>query len=157
MLYPSRESGVQYKGIRSAPYIIRFINIFMNPIKRVTTDEQLMQLLKSYDVSTRIANAFTHNMFKVNNVSPYFFQQAVMIGYFNFMGLRKSPGYREYYRAALRTLEKDPNGEIAFVAITSPQTAKEHGVVQFPAASLLMWNETLVTPFVFFTLIPIRS
>lgn len=67
-----------------------------------------------------------------------------MIGYFNFLSLRKTPGYREYYRAALRTLEKDPNGEIAFVAITSPDLAWDHQVTQFPSASLLMWNETLV-------------
>ncbi|OXU20522.1 hypothetical protein TSAR_015773 [Trichomalopsis sarcophagae] len=120
MLYPSRESGVQYKGIRSAPYMIRFIHKFMNPIIRVNSDEELMKLLKSYD--------------------------AVMIGYFNFSGLRKTLGYREYYRAALRTLEKDPNGEIAFVAITSRDLARDHEVTQFPSASLLMWNETLFFP-----------
>lgn len=51
MLYPSRESGVQYKGIRSAPYMIRFIRKFMNPIIRVNSDKELMKLIKSYDVS----------------------------------------------------------------------------------------------------------
>lgn len=50
MLYPSRESGIQYKGIRSAPYMIRFISTFMNPIKRINNDEQVVELLKSYDV-----------------------------------------------------------------------------------------------------------
>lgn len=67
-----------------------------------------------------------------------------MIGYFRFAGLRVSPGYNEFYRGALRTLEREPNGEIAFVAITSPNTAQEHGVTRFPSASLLMWNETMV-------------
>lgn len=67
-----------------------------------------------------------------------------MIGYFNFFGLKKSPGYNEFYKTALRSLERDPNGEIAFVVITSPELANFHGVTQFPAASLLMWNETLV-------------
>jgi hypothetical protein len=70
-----------------------------------------------------------------------------MIGYFQFLGLTNTPGYREFYRAALRTLERDPNREIVFVAITSPNTAKEHGVINFPSASLLMWNETLVICF----------
>ena len=50
-MYPSRESGVQYKGIKTAPYMIRFIHNFMNPIIRVTNDAQLMNLLSSYDVS----------------------------------------------------------------------------------------------------------
>ena len=66
------------------------------------------------------------------------------MGYFNFMGLQKSPGYREFYKAALRSLEKDPNGEIIFCAITSKSISKDHGVTQLPSASLLMWNETLV-------------
>ncbi|XP_011502270.1 PREDICTED: thioredoxin domain-containing protein 11 [Ceratosolen solmsi marchali] len=120
MIYPSRESGIQYKGIKSAAYMIRFIHSFMNPITRITSNVQLMELLKSYD--------------------------AVMIGYFNFAGLTKTPGYREFYRTALRTLERDPNGEIVFVAITSPNTAKKHGITHFPSASLLMWNETLFYP-----------
>lgn len=70
-----------------------------------------------------------------------------MIGYFNFNGLPKSPGYREFYRTALRTLEKDPNGETAFAVITSLAIARQHRVEYFPSASLLMWNETLVIVF----------
>lgn len=76
-----------------------------------------------------------------------------MIGYFKFSGLRKTPGYQQFYRAALQILEKDPNGEVAFVAITNPKTAEHHGVVQFPSASLLMWNETLVYFFFFYEFI----
>ncbi|XP_058796273.1 thioredoxin domain-containing protein 11 [Phymastichus coffea] len=120
MVYPSKESGVQYKGIKSAPYMIRFLHDFMNPIKRVIHDYELLNILKSYD--------------------------AVMIGYFQFTGLRISPGYNEFYRAALRTFEKEPNGEVAFVAITNPNTAKDHGIVDFPSGSLLMWNETMFYP-----------
>ena len=51
MLYPSRDSGINYRGIRTAPYMIRFLDAFMNPIIRITHKEQLMELLVAYDVS----------------------------------------------------------------------------------------------------------
>ncbi|XP_014234025.1 thioredoxin domain-containing protein 11 [Trichogramma pretiosum] len=120
MMYPAKESGIQYKGVRSAPYMIRFIHNFMNPIIRVSKDDEIMELLKSYD--------------------------AVMIGYFRFDGISRSPGYREFYRAALRNLERDPNGEVAFVAVINKDLIEDHGVMKFPSASLLMWNETLFYP-----------
>ncbi|KAJ8665286.1 hypothetical protein QAD02_006948 [Eretmocerus hayati] len=120
MLYPSKESGIQYRGVLNAPYMIRFIKTFMNPVVRVDSDEQLMEVLTTYD--------------------------AVMIGYFKFSGLSKSPGYKEFYKTALKSLEKDPNGETAFAVVTSPHLAKEHNVEHFPSASLLMWNETLFYP-----------
>jgi len=53
MLYPSRDSGINYRGIRTAPYMIRFLNALMNPIIRITHKEQLMELLAVYDVSIK--------------------------------------------------------------------------------------------------------
>lgn len=53
MVYPSKDSGIQYKGIKTAPYMISFMQAFMNPIKRVSQDSELMNLLKSYDVSIK--------------------------------------------------------------------------------------------------------
>ena len=50
MLYPSRHSGVQYKGIRTAPYMMQFINAVMNPIVRITSRMQLINLLLENDV-----------------------------------------------------------------------------------------------------------
>lgn len=51
MLYPSGDSGIDYRGIRTAPYMIRFLDAIMNPIVRITHKEQLMELLVNYDVS----------------------------------------------------------------------------------------------------------
>jgi len=53
MLYPARDSGINYRGIRTAPYMIRFLDALMNPIIRITHKEQLMELLIAYDVSTK--------------------------------------------------------------------------------------------------------
>lgn len=53
MLYPSRNSGIEYSGIRTWPYMIRFLNRVMNPIVRITHKEQLTDLLVTYDVSMK--------------------------------------------------------------------------------------------------------
>lgn len=54
MLYPSRDSGINYRGIRTAPYMIRFLDALMNPIIRITYKEELMELLVAYDVSNKL-------------------------------------------------------------------------------------------------------
>lgn len=51
MLYPSRDSGINYRGIRTAPYMIRFLDSLINPIVRITHKDQLVELLVTYDVS----------------------------------------------------------------------------------------------------------
>lgn len=51
MLYPARESGINYRGIRTAPYMIHFLDALMNPIVRITHKEQLTELLITNDVS----------------------------------------------------------------------------------------------------------
>ncbi|KAL0119644.1 hypothetical protein PUN28_007820 [Cardiocondyla obscurior] len=121
MLYPSRDSGIYYRGIRTAPYMIRFLDALVNPIVRITHKEQLMELLVDYD--------------------------AVVVGYFNFTRLDTTPGYREFYKAAIRSLERDPNRDVVFAIVTSELCSKLHyGIYKFPSASLLMWNESLSYP-----------
>ena len=121
MLYPSRDSGIQYRGIRNASYMIRFLHNVMNPIVRITRKEQLMELLVNYD--------------------------AVMVGYFNFTRLDRTPGYREFYKAAVRALERDPNRELVFAIVTGASSSEaEHNVFKFPSANLHMWNESLRYP-----------
>lgn len=50
MMYPPRDSGVQYRGILSAPYMIHFLSNFLNPITRVNSEQDLIQLLANHDV-----------------------------------------------------------------------------------------------------------
>jgi len=72
--------------------------------------------------------------------------QAVVVGYFNFTRLDKTPGYKEFYKASIRSLERDPNRELVFAIVTSASSSKlYYGVYKFPSASLLMWNESLVS------------
>ncbi|XP_076292907.1 thioredoxin domain-containing protein 11 isoform X2 [Lasioglossum baleicum] len=121
MLYPSRESGIQYKGIRTWQYMIRFLNAAMNPIVRVTHPDQLMELLVNYD--------------------------AVVVGYFNFTRLDRTPGYKEFHKTAISVLEDDPNRELVFAIVTSALASqRDHKVYKFPSADLMMWNESLRYP-----------
>ncbi|KAK2582439.1 hypothetical protein KPH14_004749 [Odynerus spinipes] len=121
ILYVSRDSGIQYRGIRTAPYMMRFLHAFINPIIRITNKEHVKQLLVTYD--------------------------AVIVGYFNFTGLAISPGYKEFYKSAISSLERDPNRELAFAVVTNALSKESnYDVVKSPSASLFMWNETLNYP-----------
>lgn len=51
ILYPSREPGLTYKGIRTSQYMIGFLHAVMNPIVRITHPDQLMELTVNYDVN----------------------------------------------------------------------------------------------------------
>lgn len=76
----------------------------------------------------------------------------MVVGYFDFNGITRSPGYKEFYKCALQSLRRDPNRELAFAVVTDKGTAeRDYGVVKQPSASLLMWNESLVI-FYFFLL-----
>lgn len=71
--------------------------------------------------------------------------QAVIVGYFNFTGVATSPGYKEFYKSAIRSLEEDPNRELAFAAVTNALSSQSnYEINKSPSASLFMWNETLV-------------
>lgn len=63
MLYPSRDSGINYRGIRTAPYMISFLDAIMNPIVRIIHKEQLMELLVTYDVSINATIYYFVNYF----------------------------------------------------------------------------------------------
>ncbi|KAG7210429.1 hypothetical protein KM043_011961 [Ampulex compressa] len=121
MLYPARDSGIQYRGIRTFPYMIRFLSAVMNPIVRIHTNEQAKELLRKHD--------------------------AVLMGFFNFTRINKTPGYQEFYKSAIRSLERDPNRDLVFAMVTNiSTTAKYENLPELPCASLHMWNETLRYP-----------
>ncbi|KOC69381.1 Thioredoxin domain-containing protein 11 [Habropoda laboriosa] len=121
ILYPSTDSGIEYRGIHTWPYMIRFLNAVMNPIIRITHKDQLTDLLVNYD--------------------------AVVIGYFNFTRLDKTPGYKEFYKASIRALEEDPNREVVFAIVTSALSSEtDYNIYKLPSANLHMWSESLRYP-----------
>ncbi|XP_063995594.1 thioredoxin domain-containing protein 11 [Diachasmimorpha longicaudata] len=120
ILYPLRGTGVQYRGISTAPYMMRFLDNYLHPLTRISSQEELTPLL--------IAN------------------EIVLVGFFNFTGLPSSPGYQDFYKLSVRSLEGDPNRDIKFALVTSPQIAEGFSISSFPSASLHLWNESLIYP-----------
>ncbi|KAF7993076.1 hypothetical protein HCN44_005857 [Aphidius gifuensis] len=121
VVYPSKGPGVQYKGINTAPYIIRYLDGFLNPIRRISTTKDLSNLLLE--------------------------SESVFVGFIDFNGLSTSPGYREFYKTAIKTLEKDPNRDTIFAIVTDKQTSiREFNIEQFPSGCLYLWNESLIYP-----------
>ncbi|XP_034935318.1 thioredoxin domain-containing protein 11 [Chelonus insularis] len=121
ILYPKKEPGIQYNGIHEAPYIMRFLEGFLNPIKKISSKQDLIELLIEND--------------------------SVVVGFFNFKGINVSPGYREFYKAAVQSLQKDPNRDVIFAAVTNVKIASEHfGINHTPAISLYLWNESIIYP-----------
>ncbi|XP_057319444.1 thioredoxin domain-containing protein 11 [Microplitis mediator] len=120
-IYPHRGSGVQYRGINEAPYIMRFLDTFLKPIHRISRQEELMELLLKHE--------------------------SVMVGFFEFEGLTVSPGYKEFYKTAIRALERDPNRDTAFAVVTDQHTASKEFYIEYvPAIVLYLWNESLIYP-----------
>lgn len=69
-----------------------------------------------------------------------------MVGFFEFEGLTVSPGYKEFYKTAIRALERDPNRDTAFAVVTDQRTAsKEFYIDYVPSIVLYLWNESLVS------------
>ncbi|XP_012271941.1 thioredoxin domain-containing protein 11 [Orussus abietinus] len=121
MLYLSTDSNFKYKGIPTAPYMIRFLAAVLKPVHRLTNKNQLVQLFLDHD--------------------------AVLLGFFNFMGPARAQGYKEFYKAAVRSLQTDPNRELAFAVVTDAKSAqRDYSITKFPSARLLIWNEFLSYP-----------
>lgn len=76
----------------------------------------------------------------------YSLLQAVVVGYFNFTRLDKTPGYKEFYKAAIRVLEGDPSRELIFAVVTNAVSSeKDFNIHEFPSASIVTWSNSLVS------------
>ncbi|XP_021942555.1 thioredoxin domain-containing protein 11 isoform X2 [Zootermopsis nevadensis] len=120
IVYIQHNKGVQYKGIREAAHMIRFLQYVLRPLERITSLSDVMTLMSVYD--------------------------AVVVGCFNFAGSIGSPGYYSFYAAALKFLERDPHREVGFAVVTSMKTCAELWIDWSPTLRIYMWNETLQYP-----------
>lgn len=117
ILYIQHSKGIQYKGIKDANNLIRFIKTALNPLHRIHSWDDLFKLLAEYD--------------------------AIVVGYFDFQNKNSSSAYQLFYNTALKFLEKDPNNEIAFGVVTNSIIAKNLGIYKIPTIQLYLWNESV--------------
>ncbi|KAJ9585352.1 hypothetical protein L9F63_002849 [Diploptera punctata] len=118
IVYTQHNKGIQYKGIREATHMIRFLQFFLRPLEQIRTHDDLINLMTTHD--------------------------AVVVGFFNFLGNVGGAGYYTFYSAALKFLERDPYREIGFAVVTDVGTAEKLMVDEIPSVRLYMWNETLL-------------
>ncbi|CAB3224200.1 unnamed protein product [Arctia plantaginis] len=114
MAYTSLSRGVLYKGPKDALSIVNFLKLMMKPLTRVSSSEDLVNLLSYCD--------------------------AVAVGYTPLTDTSKY--YNVWYTVALKIREADTLGEICFAAVTSEELAVDLGAESVPNARLMLWNDT---------------
>ncbi|CAH2037453.1 unnamed protein product, partial [Iphiclides podalirius] len=114
MAYTVNSRGVLYKGPRDAHHMVHFLGLVMKPLERVSSTEDLVNLLSIYDA---VAVAYT----PLTDTSKY---------------------YNVWYNVALKSHEFDTVGEICFAVVTSAELAVDLGVESLPNAQLMLWNDT---------------
>ncbi|KAL4713233.1 hypothetical protein ACJJTC_013163 [Scirpophaga incertulas] len=113
--YTVRNRGIVYKGPMDAQSMVKFLQLIMQPLERVSTTEDLVTLLSICDV---VAVGYT----PLSDTSRF---------------------YNIWYYVALKALEFDTIGEICFATVTSENFAAELGVEKIPNARIMRWNDTL--------------
>ena len=51
IVYTQNNKGIQYKGIREAAHMIRFLRYVLHPLERITSPADVTALMSTYDVS----------------------------------------------------------------------------------------------------------
>jgi len=51
IVYTQNNKGIQYKGIREAAHMIRFLRYVLHPLERITRPADVTALMSTYDVS----------------------------------------------------------------------------------------------------------
>ncbi|XP_053607574.1 thioredoxin domain-containing protein 11 isoform X2 [Plodia interpunctella] len=115
MAYTVNSRGVLYKGPRDAHSIVNFLELVIKPLERVSSTEDLVNLLSICDA---VAVGFT----PLADTSKY---------------------YNIWYTVAIKAREFDTIGEICFAVVTSEELALDLGVETVPNARLMLWNDTL--------------
>lgn len=115
MAYQRNGFGIQYqKNLWTKGALTKFINSLLNPLQRLTTPDDLLEMMTSKD--------------------------ALVVA---FVDLEANPRhYKSFYHAALKFLEKDPFNEIGFAVVTG-ETSLAFGVETVPSIRAYLWNETL--------------
>ena len=115
MAYQRNGFGIQYqKNLWTEGALTKFVNSLLNPIERLTTPDDLLEMMTSKD--------------------------GLVVAFIN---LETNPRhYKSFYRAALKFLEKDPFNEIGFAVVTG-ESSQAFGVETVPSIRAYLWNETL--------------
>ena len=115
--------GIVYRGPLKSAYIGRFVAESVKRVIRIDSTQEAASLLRTKDV--------------------------LVIGHFDIKGPAVDPSlpraYNLFFSAALRALEHDPTGDVAFAVIVNREVAFELGLEDHGIA-VLTWHDTEVYP-----------
>lgn len=115
MAYTQNGLAVPYNGRWTNDALARFVKSLLHPIRRVSTPDELLESMINQD--------------------------AVVVAFLDMH--RDAVHYREYYRAAVKWLEKDPFQEVTWAIVTG-RSSENFGIDNVvPSVRMYLWNETL--------------
>lgn len=114
MAYSKNSIAVPYNGLWTETALARFVYLMLKPMHRISKPEELLEIIHNHDA---VVTLF------VNMNTGYTF-------------------YNIFHQAATKWLEKDPQGDVAFVVVTG-ETMNKFGIEREPALRLYLWNRTI--------------
>lgn len=115
MAYSRNSIAIPYNGQWSETSLARFVYLMLRPLHRINKPEDLLAIIHNHDA---VVTLF------VNMETSYTF-------------------YNIFYQAAIKWLEKDPQGDVAFAVVTG-KAVNSFGVErEQPSLRLYLWNRTI--------------
>lgn len=114
MAYNRNNVAISYNGQWNEPALSRFTYLLLNPMRRISRPEHLLAIIHDHDaVVVLFVNMDTSKQF-----------------------------YNIFYQTALKWLENDPYGDVAFAVVTG-EASQNFGVDREPSLRLYLWNGTV--------------
>lgn len=114
MAYSKNSLAIPYNGQWTETALARFIYLMLKPIHRINRPEDLLAIIHNHDA---VVTLF------VNMDTSYTF-------------------YNIFYQTATKWLERDPQGDVAFVIITG-DAMRLFNIEREPTLRLYLWNRTI--------------
>lgn len=112
---PKNGLGVLYNGIWERDPMMRFVNSFLAPLKRLNDPEDLLQTMTGHD--------------------------AIVVA---FLDLQQDPfEWNVFYEAAVKWMHRDPFQDIRFSVVTGESRSKFGVDSGGPVLRMYLWNETV--------------
>lgn len=114
MVYSKNSLAIPYNGQWTETALARFVYLMLKPMHRINKPEDLLAIIHNHDV---VVTLF------VNIETSYTF-------------------YNIFYQTAMKWVEKDPQGDVAFAVVTG-DAMNAFGIEREPALRLYLWNRTI--------------
>ncbi|XP_031632179.1 thioredoxin domain-containing protein 11 [Contarinia nasturtii] len=114
MAYAKNNIAVPYTGQWTETALARFVYLLLKPINRINKPEELLTIIHNHDA---VVTLF------VNMETSYTF-------------------YNIFYQTAIKWLERDPQGDVAFAIVTG-ESMHKFGIEREPSLRFYLWNRTI--------------